>query len=88
MPSKRPHAGFTLVELLIVIAVIAIIVAIALPNLLTARIAAQETSAITTVKQIIEAEVHFVAMRIADEDGSEQLDEELDDDDARDRASR
>jgi len=43
--------GFTLVELMIVIAIIAIIIAIAIPNLLSGRISANETSAIGTLKQ-------------------------------------
>lgn len=43
--------GFTLVELMIVIAIIAIIAAIAIPNLLSGRISANETSAIGTLKQ-------------------------------------
>lgn len=48
--------GFTLVELMIVIAIIAIIVAIAIPNLLSGRISANETSAIGTLKQFTSTE--------------------------------
>ena len=40
-----PSRGFSLIELLIVVAIILIIAAIAIPNLLRARIAANEASA-------------------------------------------
>lgn len=49
-------AGFSMVELIIVTAIIAIIAAIAIPNLLTARRTAQEASAIAMVKSLIKAE--------------------------------
>jgi prepilin-type N-terminal cleavage/methylation domain-containing protein len=53
---QRKAAGFSLIELIIVTAIIAIIAAIAVPNLLTARRTAQEASAIAMVKSLVKAE--------------------------------
>ena len=53
--------GFSLIELLIVVALILIISAIAIPNLLRSRIAANESSAASSVRRIATAEIAYNA---------------------------
>jgi prepilin-type N-terminal cleavage/methylation domain-containing protein len=51
--------GFSLIELLIVVAIILILAAIAIPNLLRAHIAANEASAVGSIRTINTAEVSY-----------------------------
>jgi prepilin-type N-terminal cleavage/methylation domain-containing protein len=55
----RKQKGFSLIELLIVVAIILIIAAIAIPNLLQARVAANEASAVGSLSAIKSSEVTY-----------------------------
>jgi prepilin-type N-terminal cleavage/methylation domain-containing protein len=55
----RKQEGFSLIELLIVVAIILIIAAIAIPNLLRARIAANESAAVSGVRTLNTAQISY-----------------------------
>jgi type IV pilus assembly protein PilA len=58
---KRNEQGFSLIELLIVVAVILIVAAIAIPNFLRAKISANEASAVASIHAVNTSEISYSA---------------------------
>ncbi|MGB6876423.1 MAG: prepilin-type N-terminal cleavage/methylation domain-containing protein [Candidatus Acidiferrales bacterium] len=56
---RKNQKGFSLIELLIVVAIILIIAAIAIPNLLRSKMAANEASAVGSIRTIVTASITF-----------------------------
>jgi type IV pilus assembly protein PilA len=56
---KKSQRGFSLIELLIVVAIILIIAAIAIPNFIRARMAANESAAVSSIHAINTAEITY-----------------------------
>jgi prepilin-type N-terminal cleavage/methylation domain-containing protein len=65
----RSRDGFTIIELMVVVTVIAVVAAIAFPNLVSARVTANETSALATLRTLTSAQAQAQASAHVDMDG-------------------
>lgn len=61
----KRNNGFTLIELMIVVAIIAIIMAIAIPNLLRSRVQSNESAAIQNLRTVMSSQVVYQATNYA-----------------------
>lgn len=56
---RRKEGGFSLIELLIVVAIVLIVAAVAVPNLMRSRMSANEASAVASMRTVLTSEIVY-----------------------------
>lgn len=69
MTGRSNKAGFTLIELMIVVAIISVLAALAVPKLVSARVSANENATIGTLRTIVAAQAQLAASGAIDANG-------------------
>lgn len=70
MQAHRTSSGFTLLELMIVTAILAILASIAVPNFASSRSSANETAAVQTLRSLASAQIAFKSQQVVDANGN------------------
>jgi len=60
--------AFTLLEILIILVVLAVLITLAIPNLLSAKAGSNETAALSNVRMIVQAQMGFMTRALSDQD--------------------
>lgn len=66
---RTAQAGFTIIELLVVCAIIAIVASLAVPRMLGAKLSANETNALTVLRAVVAAQMQAQTANSIDTDG-------------------
>jgi prepilin-type N-terminal cleavage/methylation domain-containing protein len=68
MSARATKSGFTLIELMIVVAIIAIIASVALPRMMAAKVSSNESAAIATLRSLMSAQAQVQSSGAIDSD--------------------
>ena len=69
----RRKAGFSLIEMMIVVEIMGIVAAVAFPNYVRARIQANESAAVGSLRRVLDAQIQFYNSNLRYADSFEEL---------------